>query len=73
MTPESDPTGWIPTIVTGLGLGTTTIGALVIKTATRQARIEQEVKDMRKRNDSDHEILRDGLSRIVKHLTHTDL
>jgi hypothetical protein len=65
--------GWIPQIIAGLGLGSSALGAMVIRSATRLSRVEQEVTDMRKQNDKDHSEMKDGLQRVINHITGTDL
>jgi hypothetical protein len=73
MAADPESTGWIPQLMAGLGLGSSALGAMVIRSATRLSRVEQEVTDMRKRNDADHAEMKKGLGKVIKHITGTDL
>jgi hypothetical protein len=74
MTPEAhDAAGWIPQLVAGLGLSSTAMGAWILRTNGRQARLEQKLDDMEKRNDLDHTEMKAGLRRLIAHITGADL
>jgi hypothetical protein len=74
MTPEAhDAAGWIPQLVAGLGLSSTAMGAWILRTNGRQARLEQKLDDMEKRNDLDHKEMKAGLRRLIAHITGADL
>ena len=71
--PDNDVAGWLPQVVAGLGLSSTAMGMWIIKTTGRQARLETKLDCMEKKNEADHKVLKDGLAKIVHHLTGMDL
>jgi hypothetical protein len=74
MTPEAhDAAGWIPQVIAGLGLSSTAMGAWILRTNGRQARLEQKLDDMEKRNDQDHAEMKAGIRRLIAHITGADL
>jgi hypothetical protein len=74
MTPEAhDAAGWLPQVVAGLGLSSTAMGAWILRTNGRQARLEQKLDDMEKRNDQDHLEHKDSMRRLTAHITGADL
>jgi hypothetical protein len=65
--------GWISQAVVGLGMSSTALGAWVLRTSTRQARLESKLESMEKSNDEDHAEVKAGIKQIVDHLTKTHL
>lgn len=69
MPADPEQAGWLQSVVAGLGLTTTGLGAWILKTSSRQARIEEKVSSLEKSVRRTEK----GVSRILNHLTGTDL
>lgn len=73
MPAESDLQGWTNAILGALGLSSSGLGAWVLKTSTRQARLEEKLDALKEATDEKLDRIDKSVGKIVKHITGVDL
>lgn len=81
---ESDPNGWVSTILGAVGLTSTGLGGWILSTSNRQARLESKLDSLKESTEKSIGELKEStaeslekietsVGKIVKHITGIDL